>query len=159
MLETEEEDEYLCIALASNINSPINILEELAVWKTSRHEIDIDDFVYRDEYSGKNVHVAVATNPKTPSSLLEKLASNISCIVRASVTKNSNVTPELLDKLARNKALNVLLAVAKKCQTSADTLEYLAANSDNNVRMAVLQHANISDIAKEIAEFMAATEI
>ncbi|HAX78427.1 MAG TPA: hypothetical protein DCY88_22020 [Cyanobacteria bacterium UBA11372] len=145
----QPEDEEICCAIAKNISTPIHILEKLADWYPINNG-------YQDEYSASIVHKCVALNPKTPSSLLEKLAFYRSSGVREAVAKHQNTSSNVLDKLARNRNREVCEAIANNPNTPASALEYLAGEQDfaGTIRRAVLAHPNVSTAAIEIVRFM-----
>lgn len=93
------EDEDIFCAIAKNINTPIIVLEKLTDWCPPSIREDGCEYQYLYEH-GSNVHFAVATNPKTPPYLLQKLAIHKNHLVRKQVAKAFNILPQFLDKLA-----------------------------------------------------------
>ena len=94
LVKTQIDEEEIICAVAKNISTPIHILEKLATWFPKK---------CTDANSGSNVHACVATNPKTSSPLLKKLAEHEHSLVRQAVAKNTNTSLEVLEKLARDR--------------------------------------------------------
>ncbi|MCL1475589.1 DUF2336 domain-containing protein [Argonema antarcticum] len=145
----EAKDQEICIAIANHPNTPIHILEKLAVWYPRNNEY------YEDGYFlGYRVHESVALNIKTPPSLLEKLASHNSINIRIAVAKNQNTSPGILEKLAKEGDPEILQAVANNPKTPVFVLEQLAAEDEAEIRQAVLENPNFSTTAVKIVQFI-----
>ncbi|MDY6783554.1 MAG: hypothetical protein SW833_13590 [Cyanobacteriota bacterium] len=91
----------------------------------------------------KSVRIAVAKNPNTLASTLKQLATDKESLVRIAVAKHLNTSASTLDQLVTDKELSsVLTAVAKHFKTPIPILERLAADKNTFVREAVAKNRN-----------------
>ena len=81
-----------------------------------------------------NVREAVADNPKTPVSSLEKLASDSASPVRMAVASNKKTPTSSLETLGRDAINYVRWGVANNERTPPEVLKTLAKDPDQHVR-------------------------
>lgn len=95
-----------------------------------------------DEHSGMSIRRAVAKNPNTPVTLLEKLAMDKEEEVRFQVANNPATPSTLLDRLAEDGDRNVRGVVAKNTNTHVATLKMLSEDANDEVRRALALNPN-----------------
>lgn len=126
----KSQDEEILCAVAKNVATPIDILQKLANW------FPVDERAQK-VYPGSSIHACVAINPKTPPSLLKKLAAHGDSLVRQAVASNTNTSFKVLNKLARDREPKVRRAVAENPTTPASALEQLAGEDYKHIRSAL----------------------
>jgi cell division septation protein DedD len=92
--------------------------------------------------SDYNIRSNVASNPHTLVTLLEKLATDSDNSVRCNVASNPNTSVSVLEKLATDPYNYVRCNVASNPHTPVTSLEKLATDSDNSVRFNVARNPN-----------------
>jgi len=103
-----------------------------------------------DLHSGIHTRGAIATNPKTPVTLLEKLADKKEYWwVKKKVANNPSTTAALLEKLASDKNDWVRAIVASNPNTNPATLEMLAGDAEFGIRYRVAENLNTPASALE----------
>lgn len=107
------------MAVASNINTPEDVLGELS----------------KDGDSG--VRQSVARNPSTPVEVIEALANDESPAVRGEVMRNPNATLELCEQLALDDHDDVRRAVGLYSRGLTKALENLMIDPAQKVRVSV----------------------
>lgn len=129
-----EYEYFVCLDLAQNPNTPLDILEQLG------NKLDYDTRI-------RNV---VAENPNTPLSLLEELYRYGGVTTAIHIAENPNVSEDLLRKISRlsatpyNKSdyFSAMAAVADNPKTPIDVLDYLSNSDDEYVRAWVAKNPN-----------------
>ena len=128
---------YICLELAANPNTPVDILEQLS------DGLKVDHRIRRE----------VAANPSTPVDILQKLVRGSGYDVCRAVAENPNVSEELLRKIAslvpceydKDMYSMMLCAVAENLKTPVDILKKLSQNPDHYVRAMVAANPNTPD--------------
>jgi len=159
----KDEDEYVRLAVAGNLNTPVTILEQLAkVWSRDARSavarnpntpVTILEQLAKDE--DKYVRLAMAGNLSTPVTILEQLAKDGDSRVRRGVAENHNTPVAVLEQLATSawdaggdpafdgdSYGGARSAVARNPNTPVTILEQLAKDEDEYVRGAVGQNPN-----------------
>lgn len=125
---------FVCLELAQNPNTPLNILEKLG------NKLDFDP----------RIRTAVADNPNTPLDLLEELYRYGGITIAMYIARNPNVSEDLLRRIsklskspyAKSDYSFAMAAVAENPKTPADVLEYLSYSEDEYVRVYVAKNPN-----------------
>ena len=126
---------YVCLELAKNPNTPIDILEQLSNGRLT--------YDYR-------IRRGVAENPSTPVTILQNLIRGSDYDVSRAVAKNPNVTPDILRRIAsfvtpahnKDSYFMMLCAVAENDKTPTDVLTKLSHSEDAYVRAHVAKNPN-----------------
>ena len=129
-----EYEYFVCLDLAQNPNTPLDILEQLG------NKMDYDN----------RIRNAVAANPSTPLSLLKELYRYGGVSTALYIARNPNVSEDLLRKISRLSATphnksdysSAMAAVADNPKTPIDVLDYLSNNEDAYVRAWVAKNPN-----------------
>ncbi|MBW4506491.1 MAG: hypothetical protein KME64_08280 [Scytonematopsis contorta HA4267-MV1] len=109
------------VAIASNLNTPVHLLEELA----------------GDE--NKRVRRNVFLNPNTPNVIFQRFQEYERAI------GNTNTSPEELMRIPTNEWMHISKGVASHPNTPKEVLLKLATNKSWKMRLAVAKNSNISD--------------
>lgn len=128
-------DYFYCLDLASNPNTPSDILEQLS------------NFRYDSRIRAK-----VAENPNTPIETLYGLTRFSYDDILRGLAKNANTPSDLLSKLAKDRDDWVCAYVAGNPNTSKDDLVTLSTHTSPDVRYAVIKNRNIP---REVVETLA----
>jgi hypothetical protein len=168
----------ILIAIASNINTPVHILEQLAgdrdgwVRRTVFQNPSTPNAVFQlfHEYEAaianphtstaklsemaarewEHTRIGVAAHGNTAPELLTKLATAKSWEIRAAVALNSNVPMQVLEELALDKRLGVRSAVARNGKTPASLLVRLLQDKKTDLRREIAKHPNINSAILEL---------
>jgi pentose-5-phosphate-3-epimerase len=116
-------DVWVRAAIAFNPNTPVTLLEELA----------IDRDVVRQ---------SAAHNLNTPRSILEKLAKDISWLVRQAVAANPSTPHNTLEELSWDNQWHIRVAIASNPNTPTRILETFRWDNDWGMRQALAQNPN-----------------
>ena len=173
---SEKSNDRICIAIARNINTPIDVLKKSIGWKA---EEDDGDFPHTA------VTIEVINNPKISSNFTEEVVvkyinSGWDDLIRE-IAKLSKISLKAINKLAENceahpgiiqhdivqRSPNILSKIAYYCNNKhialeilknplidTKTLERLAIHPDFQVRNAVIIHPNVSRKALDLVLFM-----
>lgn len=162
-------------ALSKDINTPSEVLEKLAKNSNEHLRKNVaenlstpEKILNRLSKSTNRVKEAVASNPNTPSKVLEKMHFNNidNMIILKAIVRNPNTSEEVLERLSRNifaaealaKNVNcpihileklsndistdVIIAVAKNPSTPLNVLEKLSESRVAEVKKAVAKNEN-----------------
>ncbi|MDZ7966465.1 MAG: hypothetical protein RM368_16055 [Nostoc sp. DedSLP03] len=143
-----EDKEILC-AVAGNPKTPLHILERLVVEgpplfcneHENPHESDFD-----------GLFTAIAQNPNTSESLLLQLAEDGSWNIKIAIAENPKTPLSLLNKFADWRSMHE--AIARNPQASSAILEKLAGENEKEIRDLVKNHPNVSETAIAIINFI-----
>nr|WP_322708649.1 hypothetical protein [Nostoc sp. ChiSLP03a]MDZ8209749.1 hypothetical protein [Nostoc sp. ChiSLP03a] len=143
-----EDKEILC-AVAGNPKTPLHILERLVVEgpplfcneHENPHESDFD-----------GLFTAIAQNPNTSESLLLQLAEDGSWNIQKAIAENPKTPLSLLNKFADWRSMHE--AIARNPQASSAILEKLAGENEKKIRDLVKNHPNVSETAIAIINFI-----
>lgn len=100
--------------------------------------------------------IAVASNPRCPTDVLDMLAGGPSFVVCAAVASNPNCSVDRLRLLAQHPNALVGKAVASAARVSPKTLAWLGQTSSEEVRVAVARNPTAS---AELLGWMADTDL
>jgi len=148
-LESLSKDQWVAVRLSvvQNPNTSLIVLKDLLN--------DTDTYVAQTaaevigERQGEYTIEAVKKNPKTPSSVLEKLAQTDP----ETVCEHPNTPPELLLEFSKSVKKRLRLGVAENANAPVSILEQLANDDDSEVRQKVSlnPHAPINLLFKQLA--------
>ena len=131
------------VALASNPNTPANILVKLSEWSKEICRLVVENRnapaellteLSKDRIAA--IRKSVAKHPNTPANVLKELSKDIEAIVRLSVATNHNTPEPTLKKLSRDKNWYVREGVAKNAMTPKSILEVLLNDPEEDIRNA-----------------------
>lgn len=126
--------------LARNAETPVAILEKLA-----EHQ-----FIYLNLKIA--VLVALAKNPITSESILEKLAKDTNTEVKKAVASRQDLSKNLVLLLARDYTVKVKGLLLKNRYLSPDLLEQLTEYRELSILCLVARHSNTSiDLLKQLS--------
>jgi hypothetical protein len=89
---------------------------------------------FLDEQEFEQIRIQIASNPNTPTAVLEYLARNASARVLERIAENPHVPMDLLENLATHSDANIRSAVGDNLKTPASVLVKLVADEDADVR-------------------------
>ena len=155
----KESDSEVCARVAENIDTPAEVLEELArsseeyirqlsaekVLNDREHQLRARFGWLPVEFAKdreQKVRAGIAENPNSPALLLEALANDKEERVRESVAANPNSPVSLLDALAKDTDELIRRSVAWNPNTPVAVLEALAKDKALWVRKAVAKNPN-----------------
>ena len=147
-------------AVASNPNTPIQILKELADTRfdVSAENVEADEY---DEYDEQDRYLdfytllrVVARNHNCSESLLLKLDSYGDRQTEIAIAQHSNVPVSLLKKFASRQYFALNEAIAQNPRTPATLVEKLATEDNRKIRNLLKTHPNLSKKAIAIIDFM-----
>ncbi|QDZ41110.1 DUF2779 domain-containing protein [Euhalothece natronophila Z-M001] len=140
-------DPKICLQVANNTDISPKLRENL-----------LENFLESDIEEEEEVATwlrEIASDPKTPEELLEKLANSKNLTVCLEVAKNPNTSEESLEKLAKNEHWEVRLEVAKNPYISPELLEILEDDEDLDVREEVaFQKLDMQEIDSDLEKLI-----
>lgn len=145
--------------IASNPNTPTDVLEPLA---ESEDPVTLAAIVARSDVNSEvlraiastqasqavEIQRALAENPKTPISVLQKLTASTDFSVLYKIATSKQVSPEILDSVASNPAsqkIEIQRAIAKNLATSEKLLQKLSSVQDVPLLVTIIKHPNTSE--------------
>jgi hypothetical protein len=96
-----------------------------------------------DDAEFQQIRLQIASNPNTPSAVLDYLAKHASAQVLERIAENPRTTPQTLELLAQSSFVSVRQAVAENAITTPDVLTMLATDSSADVRYRIAENANV----------------
>ncbi|MFN6479503.1 hypothetical protein [Nostoc sp. DedQUE07] len=141
------EDKEILLAVARNPKTSLEILEELV----ENPPLFCDD-ENADESDFDELFTAIAQNPNTSESLLLQLAEDGSSYVKMAIAENPKTPLSLLNKFADWRSMHE--AIARNPQASSAILEKLAGENEKEIRDLVKNHPNVSETAIAIINFI-----
>jgi hypothetical protein len=167
LLENLAGDDEAFLEVASNSNTPMTVLEELARSKLKRNRrlkkmlaLNPNTPVYiLEEFESDNrpvIRESLASNPSTPKYILEKFANSTRDRVRMSVADNLQVPEDIIHLLAKDESYLVRSALARNPSVPLAVLEQLFQDRRVRVRRAVAVNpkAPFSFLEKSISELL-----
>ncbi|WP_373547697.1 hypothetical protein [Chamaesiphon sp.] len=173
---SEKQSDKICVAIARNINTPIDSLKKLIGWKAEEDDGDYPHIAvtkevlnsprisasFLEEIVDKYIDCGwsdlireIAKLPILSSKIINKLAEKSdahSGIIQHNITQKS---PEILAKIAYHcNSKNIALELLKNPLAGTTTVEYLAIYPDFQVRNAVKIHPNVSQKALDLVLFL-----
>jgi len=160
-LDTEEVDVVRRCKVASNPNTPVEVLAKLS---TDENE-DVRESVAWNPNTpaevliklstdeNEDVRKPVAWNPNTPVEVLAKLSTDENEDVRESVASNPNTPVEVLAKLSTDENEDVRRPVARNINTPVEVLAKLSNDADTKVISALVGNPRTPDHLLDEPEF------
>ncbi|MGD1918207.1 MAG: hypothetical protein ACFCAD_04580 [Pleurocapsa sp.] len=123
----------ICLGFILNINTPPEILRELAT--------NTDSLIRQ----------GVTEHPRVTVEILDKLKSDRNISVREKVAQSSTISPKIIEELASDSSPLVRRAIAANTKTTANILNKLKSDFSLTVRLAVAENYNTEiDTLKEL---------
>jgi hypothetical protein len=119
-----------------------NFLLDISIYtfvKMAYHP-DCPSWIYESAASVATLRHFIATNPRTPPTILETLVNESEDHIRIALAKNPNSSPTLLANLAKDESISVLVSLAKNPNTPLELLAALATHEDSEVQAGVAQN-------------------
>jgi hypothetical protein len=144
------------VAVASNVNTPCDVIEEMAKNEKAGCVIEaieknpytyyVSDFADVEDY-GQDIRYNIAANPNTPPNILAKMMKEDAFFflegIGEEIAQNPNTPADVLAKLADdNSRIVIRMAVAHNPNTPSELLEKLGKDDEPDVRKWVAHNPN-----------------